>query len=791
MIGNHVAATLRHLAGERLFAVVSMLGLSIGLAAALLAALVIRNQLTWNHFIEGHERVYAVLSVVTPPGRPTIHMTNTSSFIGPQLKLRFPELESVARLALQPATLATDLLSVREQIYWADPNAFDVLPMPVVAGDPRAALRRPDSLVMTRSMARKYFGEDAPLGRVLQMDGHPMRVDAVIEDLPANATTLRSGIFAPALAPWSWLAAMDANPAQVPGAQVGFGTDTFLRLKAGASPLRLQDAAPRLAGELFAAPPPGWTVQMPLVRLDRLNTHPGLNPPFAGKLAALAIMGSVILVIAAVNFVNLMTARGSRRSLEVAIRRIAGAPRRVLVMQFLGETLLYVLLSALVAVMLVEWGLPRTNAFLDTGATFRYWRDPQLLGAMALAVLALTALIGTWPAFTLTAIRPLAALKGTATGRQGDIVRQGLVVAQFAILIALIVAAGVVHAQRRFATSEALRLDTDQMLVLRAPCKPALFAELQKLPGVEALGCSAGGLLNEASFMTAPDREGVPQFMLYVPMQPEVFGLYGIQQLAGRLARGGTGTKNPPAFVINETAARRLGFAQPADALGFTLPSLGRGATPTLEVVGVVPDFSLGSVRQKIEAIGYLTASADADFSAIHLRLSGRDIPETLAGVDHLWKQLGDDRPVNRYFVDEFLQRQYLSLTREAQAFTAFSLVAMLLGALGLLGLAASVASRRTREIGIRKALGAGRTEITRLLLWGFTRPVLWANLIAWPVTAWLMQRWLRGYAYHVELPLWLFPLAGLIAMLVALATVAGQSLRLAGTRPVAVLRDE
>ncbi|MEO8314342.1 MAG: FtsX-like permease family protein [Pseudomonadota bacterium] len=778
MFRNALAAALRNLARKRYVAAVGILGLAIGLSAALLAALVIRSLLTHDHFIEGYDRIYSAMSVVSPPARGTVYMPNTSNFVAARLKLRFPEVESVTRLALQPAVVSRSSLSVREQIYWADPNLFDVLPMPVIAGDPRRALRQPDSLVLTRAMARKYFGSEAPLGEILQLDGHPLTVGAVIEDLPANATHLRSGIFAPALASWSWLGAQDAIPTNALGEPVGFGTNTYLRLAANASPDNMLGSAGGLAAELFAPPPQGWKVEVQLTRLDRLNAHPAFDPSFAGKLAAVALLGCIILIIAVVNFVNLLTARFAERGMEIRIRKVAGASSRVLMLQFLGESLLHVLLSGLLALALTEWLLQYVNAFLGSAATLDYFHDGALTGAMLLALLVIALLAGGWPA--------VSALKSrSSTLGIGRFIRQGLVALQFAMLISLIVSAGVVEAQRRFAVGEALRLDIDQMLVLRSPCNPALVEELRGLPGVRALGCSSGGFLNEPTFIAAKDRQGVEQFMYFVPLQPEVFGLYGVKPIAGRLDASGAG------YVINETASRRLGFAQPGQALGFALPSARRGAGDTLPVIGVVPDFAPTSVEQKVEALGYIVTAADTDFSVISMKLTGRKIPETLAATARIWGKFGKGEPINQFFVRDYLQRLYVSMRRQAQAIGAFSMVAAALGSLGLLGLAASVVARRTKEIGIRKALGAATPDVLRLVLWDFARPVLWANLLAWPVTGLLMVRWLRGYAYHVDLPLWMFPAAGLGALVIALATVGVHALRVAAAKPITALRYE
>jgi putative ABC transport system permease protein len=367
--------------------------------------------------------------------------------------------------------------------------------------------------------------------------------------------------------------------------------------------------------------------------------------------------------------------------------------------------------------------------------------------------------------------------------------RQVLVSAQFAILIGLIVAAAVVYLQRRFATQDALRVNSDQMLLIDSPCSPAFTSQLRALPGVRALSCSTPALLSDESLnlMFVNDRVGILQLLYPIAVDPSLFDLYGVRTVAGRTrALGGSAAGY---YVLNETAARQLGYARPADAIGFQLPGFIPGGSKTLPVVGVVADFSLGSVEHPIDAQVFQVGPRDPRLQLISVRLTGRQIPETLDAIDRLWMASGAHDPIQRYFLEEHMQTRYLAMLRAAQLFGIFSAIAVLLACLGLFGLAASIAEQRTREIGIRKALGADTGNIFRLLLRQFAKPVLWANLIAWPVTAYAMQRWLQGFAYHIDLPLWLFPTAAALALLIALLTVTTHSILVARAQPVAALR--
>ena len=363
----------------------------------------------------------------------------------------------------------------------------------MLAGNLRTALTRPDTIVLPRSIARKYFGHDTPLGKTLTVDGtHVVSVTAVIADLPPNATHLQSGIFISGLAPWSELHWQDTLPDNGLGSNNVVGTATYVKFAPRTSPQRLLDAMLAMSKTLFARPPKGTTLALQFIPLDRLIAHPGFNPGFSSRLLMMAITGAGILAIAGVNFVNLLTARAARRAREVSVRKLAGAGRRVLVLQFLTESLVYVSGASLVAVALAELLLPYLNAFLAAGATFRYWQDPTLIATIALAIVLLGILAGAYPALVLSAFRPLRVLTGeTRQSRSAVVLRQMLVTAQFSILIGLIIAAAVVYQQRQFATRDALRVDTDEMLLIRSPCNTAFTTRLRALPGVRGLACSS------------------------------------------------------------------------------------------------------------------------------------------------------------------------------------------------------------------------------------------------------------------------------------------------------------
>ena len=796
MLSSYFAAALRNLLRNKLYSGIGILGLALGLSTALSAALVLRDQLSYDRFIAGYEHTYRAISVLMPEGRAPDYGLATHNSVAELLKLRFAEINSVTRLAPQKVTLRHAQIESKENIYWADASLFTTLPMPVLAGNPQTALSHPDSVVLTHSAARKYFGRDAPLGETLELDHqHLLSVTAVIEDPPAHETQLQSGIFASGVSAYSELNRLDADPANAPDSpSFQINVETFLRLAPGDGPERIQQQMPKLMNEIWPRRPPGLGATMELVRLDKVHLFPGLNPELGTRLAGTALVGVLILGLACVNFVNLATARSARRATEVSIRKACGADRATVIVQFLAESLLHVGLATGFALVITEWTLPYINAFLETNIVTDYWRSPLVLAWVILGSLLLTVLAGFYPAFVVSAFRPATVLRGTLTRSRGaSRVWQSLVVLQFAALIGLMIATGVVYQQKSFATRNALRVPADQILLIESPCNNAFRSELQRLPGVLGVGCSSDSILTGSSFDNIRRRDGGAQAISVVGVDEGVFELYGLQPMAGRFFPTGAGAAatsrsgqgDVRQIVINETAVKALGFGTPNTALGQILQLSGGSG----EIIGVAPDFSLGSVRQKINPTLYQVEPAS--FSRISLRLVGHDIPETLPRIDSLWMRTGATQPITRYFLSDYTQRLYLTVLREAEMFGVFACVAVLLASLGLLALTAAVTERRTREIGIRKAMGADTGDILRLLMWQFTKPVLWASVIAWPLGAYVMSQWLLGFAYHIDLSPWLFVASTLVAVVIAQVTVATHCYLMARRNPVLALRFE
>lgn len=820
MFRNALAAALRHLSGDRWYAAIAVLGLAVGLCTALLAALYIRSQFTFEHFVGGHEDVYVATTISPTEGGRTYYSTQTPQLLAALMKQRFTEVDSVARMTTQMMTLrvgdpASGGYEGRSSLIAVDANFFATVPVPVVAGDPVAALAEPDQVVLTRGLARRLFGEDVPLGRTLQADsGGPARtltVGAVLEDVPTYGSRLfqESGVFVSGQSAWTGLARMDNPPPDLPAAlQRGYVT-TLVRLTPGAAPQPLHAGLPELMSRL-----PGMSEgeRLDLLPIDRIQTNSDYNPAIDTTIVWISALALMILLVVAVNFVNLLTARSGARALEIGVRKLAGASRGTLALQFIGETFLYVAIAVLVAMAMTELLLPRVSAAMQASTQFDYWTEPALLGWLLVATALFAVLTGLWPAMVLSGMQPLGAMQGARLARgRGGLVRQGLVVVQFALPAALLLQVGMTYLQVRYEMERVMRFDVDQVVILDTSCSPARMTELRRIPGVVDAACSGSQLLGgegTGNGVQIQTRDGRKVPMAGVWIDESMLQLYGVKLLAGRGLTAadyeyGFPGRHSTRVVINDSAVRALGFSSAAAAIGPypLMPDTdalrnGRPAGEGLaEIIGVVPDFSMAKWGGRIAPTVYY--ADPIQFSTISVKLKGGDIPATLAEIDRVWKNTrgkGGEAPVgrlNRMFYDERVERMYVPVMFEARIFTVAASVAMALALLGLLGLAASVARQRTKEIGIRKALGASTGDVLRLLLWQFIRPVVWANLIVWPLMAWKMHHGLVAMVERIDPPLWLFPATMLVTVVIALATVTAHTLRVARAKPVAALRYE
>lgn len=802
---NYLAAALNNLFRNRAYAAINLLGLAVGFTAAILVTLYVRDELSYDRTWPQAERIYRLSMDINGP-RPA-SLGNTDVRFGPALALDFPEVEVVTRMYPAAGYLKHRNTSVWVDFRFADANFFELFPPRVIHGDPRAALAKPDMLVVTRSFAQRLFGHDDVVGLPVEhrlTETRTLQVGAVIEDLPSN-THFRYEVLA-----------SHANQFQ----QLSGNAFTYARLKPGTDVDGLRAALPafvrRHLGEVGGRPA-SEMISLKLTALPDLHFVPpsitDMTPPSDRRTVdAFVIIALLTLLVGAGNFVSMMTARSARRAIEVGVRKAVGATRQQIVLQFLGECVFYTGIALCVALAAVHLLLPGFNAFLQRQIQFDLLASPLLAAGVLGAWLAVALAASLYPAVVLSLFRPVTVLKGVlslpgGTGR----LRNAMVVAQFAVLVALIVSTITIHRQTRFAIEDQLRVPREEVFVMRAPCAQMAFQDVaRRIPGVLSAACSSDAAMGRdlgAAHFSLPD--GTSMNMNGGAADPGFFATFGVAPLAGRLLDDQHGEDNVlrrpdvvinPAIVINESAARALGYATPAEAVGkspywsrsgvLAGGQFGRTPPQQSQIVGVVPDFSSGSIRSLIQPSVYYI-DPQTSFVLV-LKLDGQRIPETMRAIEAAWNEAAGGRPmVGGQFLSQMLNGLYADIQRQTTLFAAFSAVAIVVAALGLLGLAVFTAERRTREIGLRKCMGASRMDILRFIGWQFARPVLIANLVAWPVAWFFMHRWLQGFAYRVDLGPLAFLLASLLALAIALTTVAGHALLVARSRPAEALRYE
>jgi putative ABC transport system permease protein len=831
MFRNILAAALRNLARNPLYAAISIASLAIGLAAAILTGLYVRDETAFDGSVPGVEQVYVVVSnYQLGASKPKI-VDNIVPPVGPDLKLDFKEALRTARESHASVGVRYGDIAAMEVVGWSDPDLFSILHLPAVAGDPSAALRRPDGAVITRTMARKYFGADAPVGQTFLVNGATsFRVEAVVRDPPAN-TNLAHPI---------WLSNLNAaSPVRRAEAafkyreSYGSCCRTYVQVAdaAGAEHIRagLPDFFARRIGLPRGRLKNGAVVHLDLVPLTRLHLYPlnGFSAFSAGvpqgdwaMVWTLGLVAAVVLAVGAINFVNLMTARAARRAVEVGVRKAAGAHRMDLVWQFVGEAVAYALIAWVFAVAAVELALPIARVVLARPLAFSHWRAPLPLAASLVLAVGMGALAGVYPALVQSSFRPATVLKGVMPQTAGSaLVRTALTTLQFAALVGLLVAVVVIARQTHFTLGEGLNVDKANMVTMNInsprrsdlppsagvipPCRTGFPDQVRALPGVAGAACAAPNTLDsgdQTTTLTKPDGS-----TLAVLRSPADFGfleLYGQRPIAGRFFSkdhpgdetpyDGPGPRAPKVAVINQLMVKTLGFASPQAAVGHTFKANGlgpNGAPAELQIIGVVPDFAFDLLDLGKWPRFYL--ADPSSMGTLSIKLKAGDQAATLRAIDDLWRRTGSPLPPSHRFVDDYVQSFYLATIQQGWMLDALCAAAVFLSCLGLFGLAAFVSEQQTKEIGVRKAMGASTADIVGLLLRAFSWPVLMSNLVAWPLAGWILNRWLEGFARHIALQLWMFLAAALVALAVALATVLVHTLRVAAAKPVAALRYE
>jgi putative ABC transport system permease protein len=830
---NYLLVCFRALTRSKTYAFINLFGLAIGLAACLLLLLYVRHETRYDSWLPDAERTYQVQSVHTDPetGRVTVQQASHGAVAEP-LRKDFPQVEAAVRVDEDQLVLLQGAEPVFARVWLTEPDFFSILRLPFLHGDPARALTDSGSLVLSRREALRLFGTVDALGRSITQvragEKIALRVTGVFEDLPRA-----SHLDIPAVGRLSEEDAAGCSWGCINGT-------VYARLSPGTSVEAIHQAMPEWerrnippqdVGGARVSEGDAFDWRLVNVRDVHLSGAEPLSPerPSNDRLtiATFTIVALLILGIATANFINLATARAGQRAREVALRKVVGASRRQLIVQFLGESLLMTGLALLLAVALAELVLPWLSALLGFPLSFDDLGEHGLAVPVLLLWLGVGLAGGLYPAFYLSRYQPGAVLKANRSAAEppgAGRLRSILVVAQFAVSIALITCTLVIFAQTRFVRTVDPGFQRGGLIQVanlnRAALLPVTETLIREAQAIEGVRAAAAGAISVASGTTlnnsvqVPGR-AAPVTIGWYAVSPDFRETLGLRLLAGRwlsrerandshrlddlILAGGPALEarmrdyaaRGSNVVVNRLAARQMGFADPADALGKTVrvttyPSA-VGMLP-VTIVGVVEDARFRSMREPPEPMIF---HDDGLYRTLILRYETADPERLRADLGALWRRLAPDVPFQADFAEAELAELYRADRTRGQLFGGFALLAVAIACLGLFGLAAFTAERRTREIGIRKVFGARSRDIVALLAWQFSKPVVLANLIAWPVAWWAMRRWLATFDARIDLGPGPFLLAGLLALAIALGTVAGHALRIARTNPIVALRYE
>jgi putative ABC transport system permease protein len=786
---NYIKTAWRRARREKVYSAINLAGLAVGLACAILTMLYVRHETRYDRYHARAARIFRLVTSVRGGAYEAI--AKVPGPWGPAAAREVPEVEGVARFVLMNEVLVGrgGTRSYERGGIYADSSVYDVFSFGLLRGDPATALARPNTLVVTESFARKYFGAQDPIGASLTFDArNDYLITGVMPDVRPESHFRFD--FIVSLPTWTHPQRDDWKWNQY---------YTYLLLREGASPAAVPGKIDALlAAHMDPAEASGYRTRLQRLTDIHLRSHLFREIEPNSDLANIYIFTAVaflVLAIAGINFMNLTTARALGRAREVGVRKAVGASRVQLARQFLSESVLLSSAAFVGALGLAALALPAFRTLAGRDLALFGWGQTAFLGAMAATSLAVGIAAGLYPAFILSSFRPSEALRGQGRRRRGDVLRQSLVVFQFAASAFLLVATGVVRDQLGFLQARRLGFGIDQLVVvpLREEAMrrgyETVKRELLGVPGVLAASASAnipGG--SDWGVPYEPEgfgRDNVPPIRQLLVDQ-DFAATYGLELAAGRSFSRDHPSDADSAVMINEEAARQLGWSAP---LGKTIamPVFKRGPSP---VIGVFKDFHYRSLHQKIGPLMALVATPEM-MTVVTLRLAPTDISGTLAGLEDRWRRLDPAHPFTATFLDEQFARMYDRERGTGRLLMTVAGLAVLVACLGLFGLAAFAAGKRTKEIGIRKTVGASAPVIVVLLSKDFARLIAIGYLAAAPAVAWLMDRWLGRFAYRTAVKIGPFAVAGAVVLAAGWLAVGFQSLRAARSNPVEALRYE
>lgn len=810
MFQNYFKTALRSLLRNKLFSVINIIGLAIGLAAFILIILFVRDEFSWDshwHRADDTYRLENTYTRVGQPDRPTPHAVDPLKDIFLET---FAEVEDITRYFDAGLTLRHEGELFAQPTMFADANFFDFFKLRFLEGSADTAFDKLSNVVISQRTAEKYFGDGPALGKSLTVrlggEYREFYVSAVIAN-PQDRSSVTHDFVVP------------FNREYFVGSR-WFTEDwrfalrkTFVRFAPGTDMALVRAELPGIIDRHLPTTQQGqengrnWSMKLSLVSMEDVHLYGNDTNADPDVLYGFVGIAFLILLIAVVNFLNLSMARTARRAREVAMRKVLGAERGQIIQQFLGESILLAFIALLLALTMVEIALPYYNDFLQSLVALDLMAQPAVLGGLLLLGVGVGVSAGSFQATYFAMLKPRDVLySNTASDNGTSKLRLGLVVAQFTISVALMIIAFFVNKQTEFARDLDLGFNPENLIVLSGTNNDNSETIKQRLlasPYIQSVGRSSDVPTegSEDRLHIRPVSGSDPVMLDGLPTGPDFFKAYEIKLLAGRyLTDTGADVLRTRAeeseyataanIVVNAMGADLLGFETPEAAVGQLVSAdLSSNLRVNATIVGVVDDFHFDSARDVIRpGIYYIDFVRNSDMS---VRIDGRNREAAIAHIEQAWRETYPDAMLRYRVMADMVKQQYQTDDRLGDVLTAFTLLAVLISCMGLYGLASFTAERRTKEIGIRKVLGARLTDIVGLMLWQFAKPILIANLIAWPVAFYFLQDWLSSFAYRIDLAVMPFVAIGVGALLIGWITVASHALGVARSNPIGALRHE
>lgn len=817
MLKNYLTIAWRNLMKNKTFSFINIFGLAIGLTCCLLISLYLYNELSYDVYHKHGDRVYQLGTTFIREGQEDDNSANTPGPMAAAMQMEFPEIENTTRLIktfaddktlLQYTPIKGDVRSFYEtQGYLADSTFFQMFTYAFREGSAAKALVEPNSLVLSEEIADKIFGKEPALNKIIRISS------STNGDYDFKVT----GVFTPHKHPTHidarfFMSVKGGDVEQFIRNRTDLASNnmfyTYFLLKPGSDVKKLEAKFPafidKYAGKDLKAM--GFYKKQFLTSLRDIHlfsrTTSNVTPP--GSVTYLYILASIALftlLIACINFMNLSTARSSKRSAEVGVRKVLGAERSSLIKQFLGESLLMAFMSFLLALVLVQLLLPLFSQV--SGKSFSFSIQQFALIFLSFFVLAMITgfLAGSYPAFYLSSFKPVRVLKGRFTNSLAAIsLRKALVIVQFVISVVLIIASVVISNQMNYMRSKDLGFQKEQQIVIPMRSSAAknsyvsLRNELEKNSFIQSVGASEyyPGILNPRDMPLYKEGKTMneAQRVYMNGVDDKFLPTLGIEPIAGRLFSNQFPADTGYRMILNNRAVSKMGFASAQDAIGKNVVIDWQGTTYRFEVIGVVKDFHFQDLHVPIEPYGFqLNTGSGYNYLIAHAKAGQLD--RTLKSIETTWDRFNPNEPFEYSFLDDDFAKNYVAENRLASIVKYFTIIAILISCLGLFGLATFSAEQRTKEIGIRKVLGATSYSIVGLLSKDFLKLVTVAVLVASPIAWYIMYKWLQDFEYRVSIGWWMFLAAAMVALVIAFVTISVQAVRAANTNPVKNLRTE